>query len=256
MIVITNDDGFNAGGIQALRKELAKEFEVLVVAPETEQSAMGHAITLNAPLKARKVEEDGKLIGYAVSGTPADCVKLAATELLDKPPELVVSGVNLGGNLGSCVIYSGTVSAATEAAIMGFPAIAVSLDTWENPDFSFAAEFARKMVSLVLKKGLAEGVCLNVNVPAVKRELIRGARIARQGKSRVIESFDRRTDPRNNTYYWLAGEMHFNEVHEGTDTETVANNYVSITPLHFDLTCFQFMEEIQGWDLPSNDAAE
>ncbi|MCH7938152.1 MAG: 5'/3'-nucleotidase SurE [Candidatus Marinimicrobia bacterium] len=152
MIVLSNDDGFTAEGLRALRREMMKIAEVVIVAPETEQSAMGHAITLNQPLKVRKVVENGEFIGYAVNGTPADCVKIAIAVLLEEPPEMVVSGVNLGGNLGTCAIYSGTVSAATEAAIMGIPAIAVSLNTFENPDFGFAAEFARKLVPLVLEK--------------------------------------------------------------------------------------------------------
>ena len=129
-----------------------KVAEVVIVAPETEQSAMGHAITLTQPLKVREVVENGEFIGYAVNGTPADCVKIATTVLLDQPPEMVVSGINLGGNLGTCAIYSGTVSAATEATIMEIPAIAVSLNTFENPDFSFAAEFTRKLVLYVLNK--------------------------------------------------------------------------------------------------------
>ena len=252
MIVLTNDDGFYAEGLQTLRREMEKEFDVLVIAPETEQSAMGHAITLTSPLKAKEIVEDGKTIGYAVSGTPADCVKLAITELLDEPPELVISGINLGGNLGTCVIYSGTVSAATEAAIMGVPSIAVSLDTWEQPNFVPSAQFARQLAPLVLKKGLPEGVSLNVNVPNISREEIRGAVITRQGKSRVIETFDKRVDPRKNIYYWLAGEMRFNEVEEGTDTEMVSKNYISITPIHFDLTNFKAMDLLKEWDLPYN----
>ena len=153
MIVLSNDDGFTAPGLQALRAEIAKIADVVVVAPETEQSAVGHAITLSNPLKTREVVENGDLIGYAVNGTPADCIKIAVSVLLDEPPELVISGINLGGNLGTCAIYSGTVSAATEAAIMGIPAMAVSLNTFEDPDFTVAAEFVSKFVPLVLEKG-------------------------------------------------------------------------------------------------------
>ncbi len=132
MILLCNDDGFNAEGLRVLRKELLTLDDVMIVAPETEQSAMGHAITLAQPLKIRKVKEDGEFIGYAVNGTPADCVKLAITVLLEEPPKLVVSGINMGGNLGICALYSGTVSAATEAMVMGVPSIAVSLNTYEN----------------------------------------------------------------------------------------------------------------------------
>ena len=174
MIVLCNDDGFNADGIRAIYKELVKVAEVVIVAPETEQSAMGHAITLTQPLKVRKVVEGGELIGYAVNGTPADCIKIATTVLFDQPPEMVVSGINLGGNLGTCAIYSGTVSAATEASIEGIPAMAISLNTFENSDFQYAAEFGTRLAGMVLEKGLPEGVALNVNVPAVPRSEIKG----------------------------------------------------------------------------------
>ena len=167
-----------------LHAGLAEVTDVLVVAPESEQSAVGHAITLSNPLKVRKVEEEGRVIGYAVNGTPADCVKIAVTELLDNPPDLVISGVNQGGNLGTCAIYSGTVSAATEAAIMGLPAIAVSLNSFEFQDFSPAVEFIETLFPKVIEKGLPEGVSLNVNVPAVPRDQIQGAVVTRQGKSR------------------------------------------------------------------------
>lgn len=250
MILLTNDDGFNAKGIRALRAEIAKISDVMIVAPETEQSAMGHAITLTNPLRVREVVENGELIGYAVNGTPADCVKLAVTVLLKEPPKLVISGINQGGNLGTCAIYSGTVSAATEAAIIGVPAIAVSLNTFENHDFSPAAEFVGKLLPSLLQKKFPEGVSLNINIPAVPRGQIKGAVITRQGKSRVIETFDKRTDPRNNTYYWLAGEMHFNESGEGTDTEMVAKNYISITPIHYDLTDYKTLEDLKDWNIP------
>ena len=249
MILLTNDDGFNAKGIRALRAELVKVAEVLIVAPETEQSAMGHAITLTAPLRVREVVENGELIGYAVNGTPADCVKLAVTELMKKPPEMVISGINQGGNLGTCAIYSGTVSAATEAAIIGIPSIAVSLNTFVDPDFAPSAEFIRKLLPNLLQKRLPEGVSLNINVPAVPKGDIKGAVVTRQGKSRVIETFDKRVDPRNNTYYWLAGEMRFNESVEGTDAEMVAKNYISITPIHYDLTDYKTLEALKDWDI-------
>ena len=190
MILLCNDDGFNAVGLRVLRKELLMLDDVTIVAPETEQSAMGHAITLAQPLTARKVEEEGEFIGYAVNGTPADCVKLAITVLLEESPQLVVSGINLGGNLGICALYSGTVSAATESIIMGIPSIAVSLDTYVNPDFEPAASFTRRFIPQLIKKGLPEGVLLNINIPPVPESEFAGVAITRQGKSRVIEEFD------------------------------------------------------------------
>jgi len=250
MIVLTNDDGFNAAGIQALWRALAPETEVLIVAPETEQSAVGHAITLANPLKAKEMKgQDDCRIGYAISGTPADCVKIAVTEILDEPPELVISGVNQGGNMGTCIIYSGTVSAATEAATMGLPAIAVSLDSWESRDFSVATEFIRGLYPVVIEKGLPGGVSLNVNIPAIPRDQVRGVAVTRQGKSRVIEKFDKRVDPRNNVYYWLAGEMAFMEVEPGTDCEMVQEGYISVTPIHYDLTRHDALDRIKDWKL-------
>lgn len=249
MILLTNDDGFNAPGLRALRAAIREIAEVVIVAPETEQSAIGHAITLALPLKVRDVEENGEFLGYAVNGTPADCVKIAVTNLLKEPPELVISGINRGGNLGTCVIYSGTVSAATEAAIMGFPAMAVSLNAVENPDFSAAAAFARKLAPMVIAKGLPQGISLNINVPGVSAREIRGVAVTRQGKSRVIETFDKRVDPRNNVYYWMAGEMKFEEVEEGTDSEMVSKNYISITPIHYDLTYLKFIDQLKEWDI-------
>ena len=249
MIVLCNDDGFNAVGIRAIYKKLAKFAEVVIVAPETEQSAMGHAITLTQPIKVRKVVEKGEFIGYAVNGTPADCIKIATATLFNRPPEMVVSGVNQGGNLGTCAIYSGTVSAATEATIEEIPAIAVSLNTFENSGFEFAAEFGAKLAGMVLEKGLPEGVALNVNVPAVPRSEIKGVAITRQGKSRVVETFDKRVDPRNNTYYWMAGEMRFNEADDEADCFQVSNNYISVTPMHFDLTSYKTIDELKKWNI-------
>ena len=249
MILLCNDDGFNAEGLRALYKELKQEDDVIIIAPETEQSAMGHAITLTKPLKARKMIEQGELVGYAVNGTPADCVKLAIAVLLEEPPDLVVSGINLGGNLGVCALYSGTVSAATEAMIMGVPSIAVSLDTYENPDFSPAAKFIRKIIPRVMDQGLIPGVVLNINVPPVPESEIVGVAVTRQGRSRVIESFDQRVDPRNNTYYWMAGEMCFDEVEEGADCVMVGRKYISVTPIHFDLTHYSSIELIKDWHL-------
>ncbi len=249
MILLCNDDGFNAEGLRVLRKELLALDDVVIVAPETEQSAMGHAITLSQPLKVRKVEEGGEFIGYAVNGTPADCVKLAIAVLLEEPPKLVVSGINIGGNLGVCALYSGTVSAATEAMIMGVPSIAVSLDTYEKPDFKPAANFIRKLIPQVLEKGLPGGVVLNINVPPVPESEIAGVAITRQGKSRVIEEFDCRKDPRGNTYYWLAGEMRFDEADEGADCVMVGKKYISVAPIHFDLTHYPSLDQLKDWKL-------
>ena len=220
-----------------------------MVAPETEQSAVGHAITLSMPLKVREVTKGKELFGYAVNGTPADCVKIALTTLLKKPIDLVISGINHGGNMGFCVVYSGTVSAATEAALMGCKAIAISLNTWDHPDFEPAASFARRFAPLVIEKGLPEGVSLNINVPAISESEIQGAVMTRQSKSKVVETFEKRIDPRNNAYYWMAGEIHWDEVNDQTDSEMVNRNYISITPIHSDLTHFKTLEELKNWKI-------
>ena len=195
------------------------------------------------------MKEGGEVIGYAVNGTHADCVKHEITVLLEEPPKLVVSGINLGGNLGICALYSGTVSAATEAMIMGVPSIAVSLDTYENPDFKPAAKFTRKFIPQLLEKGLPEGVVLNINVPAVSESEFAGVAITRQGKSRVIEEFDCRQDPHGRTYYWLAGEMLFEETEEGADCVMIAKKYISVAPIHFDLTHYASLDKLKDWKI-------
>lgn len=248
MILLTNDDGINAPGLRRLHAEMSQVADVVVVAPETEQSAVGHAITLANPLRVREVVEGGKRFGYAVSGTPADCVKIALTSLLQETPKMVISGINHGGNLGNCVIYSGTVSAATEAAIMGVPAIAVSLTTWGKPEFGPAACFIRRFAPQVMARGLPKGVSLNVNVPAVAESELKGAVFTRQSQSRVIETFEKRVDPRNNIYYWMAGEILWDEVREQTDSHMVNQNYISITPIHYDLTHQKTLEEMKNWN--------
>ncbi|MDD5711685.1 MAG: 5'/3'-nucleotidase SurE [Smithellaceae bacterium] len=245
--LLTNDDGIYAKGLAALHQELSKDADCLVVAPEVEQSAVGHAITLFRPLMVREVKRNGSFLGYAVAGTPADCVKLGIRELSEQPVDLVVSGINMGGNVGINVIYSGTVSAATEGAIMGVPSLALSLDTHRDPDFTFAAKFARKMAAFVMQNRFLNCLALNVNIPALPEEEIKGVVVARQGKTRLMENFDKRTDPRDNLYYWLAGETQLS-ADEGTDADACALNrgFITVMPLHYDLTCYKAMDELEG----------
>jgi 5'-nucleotidase len=236
--LLTNDDGIYARGLQALSEELSKEADCLIVAPEVERSAVGHAITLFRPLMVRQAKRNGQFLGYAVNGTPADCVKIGLKELSDQPVDLVVSGINLGANVGTNVIYSGTVSAATEGAIMGVPALAVSLDSRrQDADFSFAARIARKMAVFMLKDNPDKQIPLNINIPAVPEEEIRGVAITKQGRARLIETFEKRVDPRENIYYWLAGET---QVYEGeepdSDSFALSRKMISITPIYYDLT--------------------
>jgi len=246
-ILLTNDDGIYAKGIEALYETLAQLHDVTVVAPETEQSAVGHAITFLNPLRVKSVHRNGHFFGYALDGTPADCVKIAIAELLRPPPEIVVSGINMGANVGVNVIYSGTVSAATEAAVMGVPSIAVSIDSFTTVDFSAVIQFIPDFLSLVEKHGLPAGVSLNVNVPAVPAEEIRGVRITHQGKMKYLESYDRRIDPRNNVYYWLCNSAPIADGDPCADSAVVSANYISVTPIHYDLTHYELLAKLKQW---------
>ncbi|MDO9528855.1 MAG: 5'/3'-nucleotidase SurE [Syntrophales bacterium] len=236
--LLTNDDGIYARGLSALYEELSKEAECLIVAPEVEQSAVGHAITIARPIMVRRAKKNGVFLGYAVAGTPADCVKIGIRELAEKPFDLVVSGINIGANVGINVIYSGTVSAATEGTILGVPSLAISLDTHDrDADFSFAAKFARKMAVFMLKHNPDKNIPLNVNVPAIPEEEIKGVVVAKQGKARLMESFEKRVDPRDNIYYWLAGETQLSEMEEAdSDACVLKKGMISITPIYYDLT--------------------
>ena len=236
-ILLTNDDGIYARGLSALREELSKDANCLIVAPETEQSAAGHAITISRPLMVRRAKKNGAFWGYAVSGTPADCVKLGVRELSDKPVDLVVSGINLGANVGINVIYSGTVSAATEGAILGVPSMAISLDTHRDADFSFAARFARRMVKFMIEVNALRSIPLNINIPAIPEKDIKGIAVVKQGRARLMENYEKRVDPRENIYYWLAGETQLPEEEEmDSDACSLRKGMITITPIYYDLT--------------------
>jgi 5'-nucleotidase len=247
-ILLTNDDGIYAEGIKALYIALEELGDITVVAPDAERSAVGHAITLSDPLRVKEVNRGGKFFGYAITGTPADCVKIAIRAILKDRPDIVVSGINLGPNVGYSVLYSGTVSGATEGAILGIPSIAISLGTFEKPDYSYAAVFAKKMVRLILEnKGLPQGTLLNINIPAVPQDQIKGVRIVKQSKRAIEERFDKREDPRKRTYYWLTGEVIESDGQDDADIETLRNNYISITPIHCDMTDYEFMSVLKTW---------
>lgn len=249
-ILVSNDDGIFADGIYALFKEMKKLGEVIAVAPASEQSAVGHAITLMNPLRINEVNRHGEFFGYAVNGTPADCVKLAVHALMDERPDIIVSGVNLGANIGTSVIYSGTVSAATEGTILGIPSIAVSLATFSTPDFRFASKYARKLAATVLARGgLPRGTLLNVNVPAVHESEVAGIEITCNSDSRFEDIFEKRLDPRKRVYYWSAGVEQTYDLREGTDSAALRARKVSITPIHFDMTDHAQVENIKGWNL-------
>lgn len=249
-ILITNDDGIYSEGIRALYESLKTIGKVTVVAPDAERSAVGHAITLSDPLRVKKVNRGGKFFGYATTGTPADCVKLAIRALLKKKPDLIVSGINLGPNVGYSVLYSGTVSGATEGAILGIPSFAISLATFTNPDYGFAAKFAKRLARQIIQnKGLPKGTLLNVNIPVVNPKYIKGVRIVKQSEKAIEERFDKREDPRKRTYYWLTGEVIKSDKKEDADIETIRNNYISITPIHCDMTNYDFVDNLKKWTI-------
>lgn len=249
-VLLTNDDGIYAPGLQALYEELKKDFEVDVVAPDTEMSAVGHAITLTSPLRVQAVHKNGTFFGYGVKGTPADCVKIAVQELLKEPPEIILSGINLGANVGVNVLYSGTVSAATEGAFLGIKSAALSLSTRINPDFRFAARFSREIIRFMVQHGLRERTALNVNIPAVPFPEIRGVAITRQGMTRFKERFERRVDPRGNVYYWLTGETPLEDGIPDADAFALKENKITITPISYDLTCLEEMRRLRTRPLP------
>ena len=251
LILVTNDDSIVAPGIRALIEVMKELGEVVVVAPDSPQSAMGHAITINNTLKLEKVHLDKDLEQeYSCSGTPVDCVKIAVNEILKRKPDLCVSGINHGSNSSINVIYSGTMSAAVEAGIEGIPAIGFSLlDYSWDADFEPIKSYIKQIASEVLKNGLPEGVILNVNFPKLSKEEIKGVKICRQAKAMWQEEFDIRTNPQGKEYYWLTGK--FVNLDKGTDTDEWAleNGYISIVPVQFDLTAHHAMQQLNSWEL-------
>lgn len=248
-LLVTNDDGIYADGIQLLSKVLFESgrFSLQIAAPDHERSAVGHAITMHRPLRVEQVNflHNPKLTGWSVNGTPSDCVKLAVEALLEERPDLVISGINRGSNLGTDVLYSGTVSAAVEGVILGLPAVAVSLTGGgQSEDFVRAAEFVCQLIPPLFEAGLPEGTLLNINVPPGCTAL-KGARITRLGTRRYRNSFDRRTDPRGLVYYWLAGELVEGEDEADSDVRAIKEGYISITPLQFNLTNDAMIPDLQ-----------
>lgn len=243
-VLLCNDDGIHAPGLDALVKEFKKFAEVSVVAPAREQSAIGHAITMSDPLRAEEYYKNGEFFGWAVSGTPADCIKLALFALLKERPDMVVSGINSGSNTGINIIYSGTVSAATEGRINDIPSIAVSLTSYTSRNFGPAARFAVKLARELDSFDLPKGVFFNVNVPDLPEEEIKGVKITHQGKAVYEEIFHRRTDPKGRVYFWLDGERGAEENDPSIDERAVRAGYVSVTPIHYDLTHYQTLDKL------------
>ena len=244
-ILLCNDDGIFAPGIEKLYDSVCGFGEVHVVAPDAERSAAGHAITLADPIKTERVDKCGKFFGYGIGGTPADCIKLAVRALMrDTPPDLILSGINRGSNTGISVIYSGTVSAATESVILGIPAVAFSVCDFMNPNWETGGRVAKEITQKVIENPLPPGVLLNVNIPSVPYEELRGIKITRMGRSRFIEKFYERIDPRGRTYYWLDGALEVEDSGDDVDIHAVNAGYVSVTPIQLDLTAYAHLDAV------------
>jgi 5'-nucleotidase len=259
-LLISNDDGISALGIRTLANTLAAAgHEVTVVCPDRERSATGHGLTLLQPIRAEIVESvfEPDIKAWACDGTPSDCVKLALWALLDSPPDLVLSGINQGANLGTEILYSGTVSAAMEGVIEGIPSIAFSLTSHTHKDFQPAAKFAEVLVAKIAAQPLPESMLLNVNVPPISWEEIAGVTLTRQCVRRYVDVFNKRTDPRGKTYYWLTGEVIENvepplELNLPKDIpldiHAIEKNYISITPLQYNLTYGYGLNQLSTWE--------
>jgi 5'-nucleotidase len=252
-ILVTNDDGIFAPGIRALRKEMQALGEVMAIAPAQEQSGVGHAITLLTPLVVKQVEdEDGTALGHMVEGSPADCVKLAIMELMERPPDIIVSGINSGANAGINVLYSGTVAAAVEGAFFKITSFAVSLELAEHFDYPSAARHARRVIEQTLAQNPPRGSLFNINLPALSRGEPRGVRVVPMSIGRHGEGFERRMDPRGRTYYWLTYAPPFEFERHETDVSSLAEGYITVTPLHFDLTRHDQLEQFKRTTWTSN----
>lgn len=250
-ILLTNDDGILAPGIRALWQELAQIARITVVAPDSEKSASSQAITVHHPIWVDKHPMDNPNINaWRVGGTPTDCVKVALESLLiDDCPDIIVSGINQGSNLGTDVLYSGTVSAAIEGALHGLPALAMSLDSWQVFDFTPAAKTARRIVETMIAKQLPPNTLLNVNVPALPENQLKGMKITKLGVRSYENTFERRLDPRGRTYYWMSGHVSESDNDPDSDIIAVKNGNISVTPIHFDLTNYGIMNLLKEWEL-------
>lgn len=251
VILVTNDDGITAPGIRTLINIMKEIGDVVVVAPDSPQSGMGHAITVNNALFLEQVFIDNQESKeFACSGTPVDCVKIAIDQIIKAKPDLCVSGINHGSNSSCNVIYSGTMSAAVEAGMSGVPAIGFSLQDFSwNADFEPIKKFVKQITLETLKKGLPEGVVLNVNFPKLSENEIKGIKVCRQANATWVEKFDERTNPHGKKYYWLTGTFVNHDKGEDTDEWALANGYISVVPVQYDLTAYHAVQQLNTWEL-------
>ena len=248
LILVTNDDGIDSPGILALVNALRGLGRIVVVAPDRQQSAVGHALTVMQPLRATPFHRNGEDFGYAVNGTPSDCVKLAVHALLDKRPDIVVSGINHGQNTSVNVLYSGTVSAASEGMLLGIPSIAISLANYRpDADCSVAGKWAARYVGMLIKNPLPNDFLLNINVPALPDDEIKGSRITRQSNSIWADGYEKRTDPFGRDYYWFTGEYKSCDADPNTDDGALLEGYISVTPIYFNFTKEDAMQVLENW---------
>lgn len=253
LILVTNDDGITAPGLRALISYMKDLGEVVVVAPDSPQSGMGHAITIDSTLFSKEVvidPDNPEIKEYSCSGTPADCVKLALQVLLQRKPDICVSGINHGSNSSINVIYSGTMSAAIEAGIEGIPAIGFSLCDYSwKANFKTAERAIKQIVKEALLKGMPKGVVLNVNIPKKTKAELKGIKICRQARANWKEMFDKRVNPMGKEYYWLTGEFELLDKGEDTDEWALSNGYISVVPTQFDLTAHHVIQDLNSWNL-------
>lgn len=249
-LLLTNDDGILAPGIEALYQAVADLGDVQVVAPETSQSAVGHAISVLTPMLAHQVHVHNRFHGWSVDGRPADCVKLAMLELLEWRPDFVLSGINAGVNTGVNVLYSGTVAGAMEGAFFGIPAVAFSLELSDRLDFEAAGHVARQVFQRIVAAEPAPGMCLNVNIPALDHGQPRGVRVCRQGTAAMEDAYHRQLDAQGRTIFWLDGKMPDAHSEPDSDLAAISEGYVAITPLRYDMTDHAAMKHISQWSWP------
>ena len=248
-ILVTNDDGIEALGIKALVEALKGKGNIYVVAPNTQKSACGHGISINIPVMIKEIEFEGAVKAWSISGTPADCVKLAISQLIDEKVDMVFSGINQGGNLGTDILYSGTVSGAVEGLLFGVPSVAISLGDYFATDYSNCKKIVVKVCDYMMKQDLEPQTLLNVNIPNIQEEEMKGIKITPLGVREYTESFRKYETPRGGSYYWYSGEVKKSEDLElDTDVVAVDKGYVSVTPVHYDLTNYKIIDNVRKWD--------
>ena len=245
-ILITNDDGISSKGIYALWEAMQDLGDTFIAAPSVEKSASSHSLTLSDPLRVSNVQRKNGFKGWSISGTPVDCVKIAIRNLMYDRPDVLISGINHGANLGNNIMYSGTVSAAAEGMIMGIPSIAISLASYETDNYDVVKKFAKTIVKKVIVNGIPKDILLNVNVPYCNEEEVKGVRITRQGSQYFVDEFEERIDPRNGNYFWIKGEMIDEDKSIEFDGAAIKENYVSITPIHYKLTHEPFLNDLKN----------